>query len=120
MQKQYDFTNVKRNYNRVEDEELRRKVDIKWTTLHDELSDCYYNFWKNGLSKQFQGYDVQSTVEESKALFDNLHGLVEDNRIIALDDENKKLPKGKRKKFNNIDVIREKVLILTSEGISII
>lgn len=128
----YNFLNIDRNYDNIQHEELRRKVDPRWTVLHDELSDCYYNFWKKGLNKPFQDYDVQSTLEESKVLFDKLHGLIESRREVALDDEYRKLPEERktdnmRAYFDNFDDdnknkvsrIRERVLILKQENIII-
>jgi len=124
MSKIYNFFNMNRNYKNVQHEELRIIVDSKWTTLHDELSDCYYNFWKKGLSKPFQAYDVQATPEESKTLFDKLHGLIEDKRMIDLYDEFKKLPEGDEKEkikshFDSykIDDVKDKVNQLKINGI---
>jgi hypothetical protein len=134
MKKKYNFSNMKRNYKNVQHEQLRRKVDPKWTVLHDELSDCYYNYWKKGESKPFQGYDVQSTPEESKSLFDKLHGLIEDKRMIDLDGEYRKLSEEekteKMKKYfdacvddekteKKIDRVKGRVSQLNQEGINI-
>lgn len=65
-----------RNFEHIQFETIRKRIDGKYNSLHDELTECYYKFWKKGLSKPFQGYDVQKTPEESKELFDKLHGLL--------------------------------------------
>ncbi|HUV82960.1 MAG TPA: hypothetical protein VMW53_07805 [archaeon] len=79
---------MNRNFSKVQYEEIRRKLDEPFNNLHDELTNCYYQFWKKGLSKPFRGYDVQSTIEESKSLFDELHGLIFENYKVAFDNFN--------------------------------
>ncbi len=86
------FKPTKRNFKNVQFEKYRRKVDKKFNDLHDDLSDCYYNYWKKGESKPFQGYDVQSTLEESKVLFDKLHGLLFHLYEETLENEHEKTP----------------------------
>lgn len=81
-----------RNYDGVEFEALRRVVDAKYAQAHDELSDAYYNYWRYGKSKPWRGYDVQRTPEESKALFDKLHGMLDDLRQAAMMKEHEKQP----------------------------
>lgn len=75
-------------------EELRKKVDTPFVDLHDELSKCYYDFWKKGKSHPFVNgdniYDVQATPEESKALFDKLHGLIGHLHAVAMNAEYEK------------------------------
>jgi len=78
-----------RNYDGIQFEKYRRKVDPKFIALHDELQDCYYDYWKKGLSRPFQEYDVQATPKESKVLFDKLHGLIAHLHTVAIDDEHK-------------------------------
>jgi len=91
---------VERNFDKVQFEKLRKKVDKEFNDIHDELSIAYYDYWKKGLSKPvtFKGkvFDVQSTLEESKALFDEIHGVLFDVREIEFDKKNK-LEKGKDK-----------------------
>jgi hypothetical protein len=65
-----------RNFTDVQHESLRLELDGKYNALHDELSATYYDYWKKGLSFPWQGYDAQPTLEQSKALFDKLHGLI--------------------------------------------
>lgn len=94
------YTPPVRNFDRVQFETYRKKVDSKFNTLHDELSDCYYNFWKHGNSKPFNAgsktYDVQETPEESKVLFDKLHGLIFHLHEQAIEQEHLSTPKGKQ------------------------
>jgi hypothetical protein len=78
---------VTRNYDRIQFERYRRKIDPKFNALHDELENCYYEFWKQGRSKPFQGYDVQPLREASKELFDQLHGLIFQEHLLALNQE---------------------------------
>lgn len=127
---------VIRNFDAVQFEDLRRRIDPKFNQAHDELSDCYYNYWKEGKSKPFHGYDVQATLGESKELFDKLHGLIFLYRDVLFHQENFRQPEVDRipeEKYNNIlddqgqvigkksDKAAEKIQKLQSqEGISII
>lgn len=86
----------KRNYTGIQFEELRRQVDPQFNRLHDELSDAYYNYWRQGKSKPFQKYDLQATAEESKALFAELHGLIFQVRDVVFHETNKKQAIGKQ------------------------
>lgn len=83
---------AQRNFDKIQFEKLRKKVDITFNAAHDKLSDCYYNYWKKGNSKPFRGYDVQPTREESKRLFDKLHGLIFQLRELKFHSENLKQP----------------------------
>lgn len=85
------FTPPQRNYNNVQAEGLRRKHDAPFTAAHDQLSDAYYNFWKQGnYTKSWRGYkpDQNATQEEAKALFDKLHGYINAKHEIKLYEEN--------------------------------
>lgn len=82
-----------RNFDKkVEFVKIRRTLDVPFNDAHDELSEAYYNFWRRGLSHPWQGYDVQATPEESKRLFDYLHGLIFEKQLVALWNANEKLP----------------------------
>lgn len=81
------FTPEKRNMDNVQFADLRKAVDDRFNRAHDELSIAYYDHWKKGLSSPWHGYDVQATPEESKALFDQLHGLIFHLHEVALEDE---------------------------------
>jgi hypothetical protein len=65
-----------RNYEKVEKGDLRIQIEPAFNALHDDLTEAYYQHWKKGESAPWFGYDVQATPEESKALFDSLHGLI--------------------------------------------
>ncbi len=70
------WTPADRNYTGIQHEGFRRTFAPAFDVLHDALSDAYYNFWRQGQSRPFQGYDVQPTLAESKALFGKLHALI--------------------------------------------
>lgn len=84
------FVPSQRNFDKIQFEALRKKIDGAFNLAHDELSVCYYNYWKLGESKPFRGYDVQMTPEESKILFDKLHGLIFLLRDVVFHQENLK------------------------------
>jgi hypothetical protein len=85
-----------RNFENIQYELYRKVVDAKFNQLADELSDCYYNFWKHGQSKPFNAgnrtYDVQPNLVESKMLFDKIHGLIWTLHEQAMEDEHEKRP----------------------------
>lgn len=85
-----------RNRTGIADAEIRATVDPTFEALHDSLEVAYYQFWKHGRSQPWQGYDVQATPAESKALFDQLHGLIFHHRELVLDAEDQKRPVGQR------------------------
>jgi len=67
-----------RNFDNIQDAEIRKLIDKDFNDIHDELSISYYDFWKHGNSNPItingKTYDVQNTLEDSKKLFDKLHG----------------------------------------------
>lgn len=65
-----------RNYNKVHQAKIRLEIEAPFNALHDELEECYYKHWRQGQSAPFFGYDLMGTGEESKVLFDKLHGLI--------------------------------------------
>jgi hypothetical protein len=80
-----------RNYDGIQDEELRRKVDPAYTDAHDTLSAAYYDCWRHGKACRWREWDViEGDPKATKALFDKLHGLVEHERLVALGDEDTK------------------------------
>jgi len=85
-----------RNFDRVQFEEIRRSLDKRFNDAHDGLTAAYYDHWRNGRSRPWQGYDVQPTNDESKALFDKLHGLIFLLRDVAFHDANMSLPEAER------------------------
>lgn len=76
-----DFSDMKRNFEKVQFEKLRKKVDKKFNDVHDELSDCYYN------GKAFRTYGILT-----KEQFDKLHGLIFEMRAVKFHEENLKQP----------------------------
>lgn len=85
-----------RNRTGIADAEIRALVDPTFEALHDSLEVAYYQHWKHGRSHPWQGHDVQATPAESKALFDQLHGLIFHHRELALDTEDQKRPLAQR------------------------
>ncbi len=76
-----DFSNMKRNFEGIQFEKLRKVIDHKYNTVHDELSDCYYN------KKSFRTFGVLT-----KEQFDKLHGLIFLERDMEFHVENLKQP----------------------------
>ena len=89
-------SSISRNYDNIQFADIRATIEQPFNNLHDELTNCYYKYWKNGLSKPFKGYDVQATLEASKALFEELHGLIFHELSVAFHEYNKQLPKDKQ------------------------
>lgn len=74
-----NFTDLNRNFDNIQFEELRKIVDAKFNAVHDELSDCYYN------KKSFRECGVLD-----KETFDKLHGLIFLMRDVEFHNENLK------------------------------
>ena len=128
---------AQRNYGKVQFENLRKEVDPVYTDLHDRLSETYYDFWKKGLDKEVNLggnlYNRQPTPEESKALFDELHGLIEHKRVQKMNDTNsKKAKKDKDIKFEEqisridettgktgLDISLDKIAEIENKGLRI-
>src|SRR3990167_2666498 len=79
------------NFDFVQLEGARRRVDVKWREISDQLDDAYYGTpqfvsgvftvrlsdgWKHGVSHPFFIWDVQVTPEKSKLAFDLLTGIL--------------------------------------------
>ena len=69
-----------RNFNSIQFETLRKKVDSIINDLHDELEETYYQFWKKGTARKWpssvpQQYrlDILPTSERTKTQFDLAH-----------------------------------------------
>ena len=73
------------NYVGISDEAIRRVVDPPFTALAASLDAAYYQGWKQGVDVDWHGYNRLGTVEESKAQFDRLSGLIWHEYAIALD-----------------------------------
>jgi hypothetical protein len=78
----FDATKLTRNFDGVQFEGLRKKIDAKYNAAHDELSDCYYN------KKPYKTYGILD-----KETFDKLHGLIFQKRDVEFHQENLKKPK---------------------------
>lgn len=85
-----------RNREGIADAEIRAQVDPTFEALHDALETAYYKFWRQGRSQPWQGYDVQATPAQSKALFDDLHGAIFHAREVALDVADQQRPVNER------------------------
>ena len=109
------FTPSTRNYKGIAFEKLRQQIDGKYNQAHDELSAAYYDYWKAGRSCPWQGYDVQPTPEESKALFDKLHGLIFAHYSMGFHIENLKQPIEDRIPEEEYNEIRDKDMVLVGK-----
>ena len=74
---------MQRNFDGIQFEKLRKEIDPKFNTIHDELSDCYYN------GKSFKTFGILT-----KEKFDKLHSLIFLWYDVTFHTENlKQLPK---------------------------
>ena len=89
------WTPVERNFDKIQFEMLRKIVDGKFNTVHDELSDAFYN------GKPFRTYGILT-----KEKFDKLHGLIFEIYNVTFHTENLKQKPAKNvipeDKYNNI------------------
>ncbi|MEW6606074.1 MAG: hypothetical protein AB1414_01300 [bacterium] len=102
-----DFSNLKRNWDKIQFEKLRKRIDKKFNDIHDELSDCYYN------KKPFKNYGILT-----KEKFDKLHSLIFLERDIKFHEENIKQPERDRipeEQYNEISIKDEKGKIIKKE-----
>lgn len=77
-----------RNYENVEHEKLRKLIAPKYDLLHDDLSEAYYDYWKQGKPKDFQGYDVKSKHKDNLNQYNKLHSLIHAKFEKEMYDEN--------------------------------
>lgn len=109
-----------RNFDNIQFEMLRRKLDWAFNETHDELEIAYYKNWKLGISRPFHNYDKQNTVEASKGLFDKLHGALWTLYTVAFDVMNKleplgtKIPEDKYRLINGVDHVEEAIVLLSN------
>lgn len=107
-----------RHFAGVQNESLRtakirgQQFDDIFNEIHDRLEESYYGErdvdgtfipgtgWRDGISKPFvigpHIFDVQSTPEESKELFDTLHGLLWKRYQVAIHKINLSLPRNQQ------------------------
>lgn len=95
-----------RNFDGVQFESLRRTLDDKINQLHDELSIAYYDYWREGKSYPWQGFDVGTTPEESKVLFDKLHALLFAHYDNLFHEANMALPVKDQINEEEYDIVR--------------
>ena len=74
-----------RNWDKIQYEGLRKRVDLVFCELHDIIEEAYYKHWKLGESKVVFGLDVRPTPEESKLQFDIVHANLWNMHEIALE-----------------------------------
>lgn len=103
-----DFRPVTRNRQNIRHAEIRDRIDPSFEEIHDNLSDCYYNYWKYGQDKEFKVgstvYNRQPTLQETKLLFDKLHALLWHIYDVKFDIENKKQPKAQQIASDEYDI----------------
>ena len=106
------YTTPIRNLYNVQFSDLRKIIDGKFNTVHDELSDAYYG------KKPFRTYGVLD-----KATFDKLHGLIFALRDIDFHEANKSLATKKIPESEYNDILNkdgEIVSTKTTEAQSLI
>ena len=92
-----------RNFDGIQFEQLRIKIDDRFNDLHDSLEEAYYGDrdavtnlftpgtgWRNGQSKPWHGFDVKPGLKNSQTQFDQLHGLIWTFYKLAFHEENQK------------------------------
>ena len=72
------------NFNGVQFETLRRKIDPPFIGLVRELDIAYYGHWRQGVSYDFHGRDPIAEGLKPRALFDQLHGNIWNEHTKAL------------------------------------
>jgi len=114
--KQYKFNDVRNYDDRVPYKDLRKDIEAELCNADDDLSNCFYNFWRKGLSKEFDCekygltkkiFDKQATVDESLILFDKLSGHIHSLLDEKLYDENEKQTEKDLRLKNYFDEIEE-------------
>lgn len=89
---------AERNWDGIQHEELRRKVDPQYNELHDALTEAYYA----GHPFSWGGMDYGVLTKEQ---FDELHGVIFHMRDIEFHEQNQKQPKEKQipeEEYNHI------------------
>ena len=107
------YTKAKRNWQGIEFEELRKKVDPKFNDAHDKLSEAYYGYKRENkntsvtIGGQVIEFNDSKTPEENKEIFDKYHALIHHLRAIALDAENKKQDNPDQKLYDRYNKKKE-------------
>ena len=71
------------NFDGIQMEGARRRVDQLIRNEIDALDDAYYNFWRNGQAQAYRIWNAQSTPARSKLAFDILSGLLHHLTFLA-------------------------------------
>ena len=78
-------------------------LDDKFRAIADELEVAYYQFWRQGLSKPFLGFDVRANPAQSKTQFDLLHGLIWNLHLMVFHQLNLERPVAERAPVDKYD-----------------
>jgi hypothetical protein len=123
-----------RNFNNIQFDRIRSILDDRFNTAHDELTSAYYDYWAKGISHPWRSFDAQPTPAESKVLFDKLHGLIFQLRMIAFHNANMTLPLAQRYSedayrygrdrngdilFDNLATAQTAISLLAAQGINL-
>jgi len=110
-----------RNFQNIQFEVLRTKIDPIINVLHDDLEIAYYQNWKLGNPYDFFGFDVLGTPAESKTQFDMLHGLIFHlyNLLFAVTNANESTPNSNAKWNPDGDKLDTARAYIQNSGISI-
>lgn len=100
-----------RNYDKIQHEELRRKVDPQFNEIHDVLSDAYYS--RESFIWGGKNYGILD-----KDTFDKLHALIYEERMVKFHAENLALPKSKRIDEDEYRYLRDKDGVVLSDNVS--
>lgn len=85
---------TERNLDGVQHEALRKRVELPYHEVLDELDVAFYDFWRVGKSRVVQGYDVQGSVKASAILHAQLCNYLYLCIVIELYGEAQKLLPG--------------------------
>lgn len=83
-----------RNYVNVADGLLRAEIEPPWNALSDELDVCYYQYWRRGQSRPFQGHDLLD-----QDGFNKLSAAIDFARVAALHEASDALDASDPKKI---------------------
>ena len=78
----------RRNYRRIENEDIRREIESGFNEIKDALSFAYYREWRYGRSHPVADFDVKSTIEETEHQYQLLNQLRQHLYIQAFHAEN--------------------------------
>lgn len=127
-----------RNLQNIQHARVRQLVDSQFNALHDLLEDAYYgdaivvngvfqgrksNGWKHGVSHPVTlgntTFNRQSTPQQSKDLFDKLHGFLFAKHHLALLAANSALPVDQQYSLDDLDPMDDPELVATPKRQSV-